>query len=166
MKQTFLVIFIVALCFLTCSETKAQSPLNNGKIPEDLKITLERLGCLGTCPAYSLVIKADGSVLFNRGNFKKREGKFEDKITKEQIKQLIGEFEKANFFSLQNSYITEKDGCQKYPPDLPAEKISIKINGKRKTVVHYLGCGKTIIRNLGEKIDEITNSKRWIGKRK
>ena len=78
----------------------------------------------------------------------------------------ISEFEKANFFSLQNSYVTEKDGCQKYPPDLPAEKISIKINGKRKTVFHYLGCGKTILRNLGEKIDEVTNSKRWIGERK
>lgn len=166
MKKTFLIISITALCFVTISETKAQSLLNNGKIPEDLKITLERLECLGACPAYSLVIKADDSVLFNRKIFKKARGRFEDKITKEQIEQIIGEFEKANFFSLQNSYITEKDGCQKYPPDLPAEKISIKINGKRKTVFHYLGCGKTIIRNLSEKIDEVTNSKRWLGERK
>ena len=166
MKNVFLIIFTTVLCLLTFSETKAQSLLDNDKIPKDLKITLERFGCLGTCPAYSLIIKADGSVLFNRKNFNKAKGKFEDKITKEQIKQIISEFEKVNFFSFRNSYVTKDDGCEKYPPDGPSEQISIKIDGKRKTVYHVLGCGKTVIRNLGEKIDEITNSKRWIGERK
>ena len=172
MRKVFLIIFITVLCFLTYSGTKAQSLLSNGKIPKDLKITLERLGCLGVCPAYSLVIKANGSVLFNRKNFinrknfKKTRANFEDQITEEQIKQIIDDFEKANFFLLRNSYVTENDGCKKYPPDGSAEKLSIRINGKKKTVFHYLGCGKTIIRNLSEKIDKITNSNRWIEERK
>ncbi len=36
----------------------------NVKIHADLRITLERTMCFGTCPDYKLTIRANGSVLF------------------------------------------------------------------------------------------------------
>ena len=56
---------------------------------------------------------------------------------------------------------------------MPSAIISIKIDGKEKTVKHYLGCLKSgdpfelfpfALVNLENKIDEIVETNRWVGK--
>src|SRR5436305_2696176 len=83
------------------------------KIPADTLITLQRTGCYGTCPSYALTITADGTVVFNGTAywvkkesimFGERYGITMSKISQEQMLQLISEFEKANYFSLRDSY--------------------------------------------------------------
>src|SRR6185436_1817087 len=76
------------------------------EIPKDLVITLERTMCFGWCPAYALTITADGTVKFTpTGNFVYRGAgadpnfPLSDRITADQLKVLITEFEKINFYS-------------------------------------------------------------------
>lgn len=146
--------------------------MQNGEIPKDLFITLERTYCFGSCPAYKLTINSQGEVDFEGKEYTKKIGSAKSKIKREKVRQLIREFEKADFFSFRGRY-DDFDVCEVYATDSPSEIISIRINGKNKEVYHYFGCGgKKVMEelepliNLGEKIDLITNSKRWIGERK
>jgi hypothetical protein len=124
-------------------ETPSQPP-----IPSDTFITLERTGCYGECPTYTLAISADGTVIFS-GFYAvtidgvsrwKRSGVIRSRISQEQQHQLIAEFEKANYFSLQDSYRDARDGCPTYATDSSSAYTSIQINGRKKSVEHYLGC--------------------------
>lgn len=128
-------------------EPKAQIETEKN-IPSDTFITLERTRCYGFCPSYTLAISGDGTIIFsgiyfakadNNGTWK-RTGVIKSHITQEQVSQLIDEFEKANYFSLQDSYGIAKDGCPSVRTDNPSAFTSIQLNGRKKTIYHYLGC--------------------------
>ncbi len=150
------------------------------KIPSDTLITLERTGCYGTCPSYTLTIAADGSVVFNATSYWVREGKASrlkesgvilSNISEEQLRQLIAAFEKADYFSLRDSYTSNEDCPGGVSTDMPSAYTSIQINGRRKGVSHNLGCvGKgeglrfypDALIELEKKIDGIVNTKQWM----
>ncbi len=160
--------FGVGFFLLTFIQACAQSPIANDKIPGDLKITLNRTICYGSCPAYSLTIAASGKVAFEGRSFTGTIGKAEGKIDQKAIKELTGEFIKADFFNLKDNYSREKDGCREVWTDHPSETISITVNAKKKTVSHYFGCknvtGNALqrITKLGERIDELVKSDKWV----
>jgi hypothetical protein len=147
-------------------------------IPADTVITLERTICYGSCPMYKLTIKADGSVEFEPRYVKDRSIVSAEikrgNITREQLMQLISEFERARYFSLNNRYMDERDGCPAVWTDSPSAITSIRINRKEKTIKHYYGCQERTtdmslsqvfpreLTELESKIDEIVNTKQWL----
>jgi hypothetical protein len=137
-------------------------------IPQDLKITLERTECFGFCPVYKLTITADGSVVFEGRRFVKQEGvTIKSAITREQLKQLMAEFDRVKFFSLEDDYSEIRLSC---PTDQPSAFTSIRINGKSKRINHYLGCREPKVpkelTELENKIDEIVNTAQWLPDKK
>ena len=137
-------------------------------IPQDLKITLERTACYGTCPAYKLTITADGAVVFEGRHFVKKEGAtINSAISQERLKQLMAEFDRVKFFSLEDDYSETRLSC---PTDQPSAITSIRINGKSKTINHYLGCLEPKVpkglTELENKIDEIVNTAQWLPEKK
>jgi hypothetical protein len=146
-------------------------------IPKDLTITLQRSMCFGTCPAYTLAIRADGSVKFtptgrfaHRGDGAMPSFPLTGSITAEQLRALLAEFEKIKFYSLRNHYGLEGRSsgwrsCPQCGTDSPLADITIVRNGKRKSVSHYLGCwGAKILddlETLEDRIDEIAKTKQW-----
>jgi len=147
-------------------QTKGESP-----IPKDTNITLDRSGCYGTCPIYRLTIEADGSVTFEGRDYVKTKGTAKGHISQEQLRQLISEFEKIDYFSLRERYQDADDGCPSFATDMPSADTSIQMNSRKKSVSHYLGCWErggdfkiypAALYKLEEKIDEIVNSKQWI----
>lgn len=139
-------------------------------IPADTLITLERSVCYGTCPDYKLTVSADGTVTFEGREYVKAKGVVKGSIPPEKLRQLIALFDEAKYFSLNDKYETEKDGCPEVWTDNPSVVTSIRINGKSKSVSHYYGCqdgrgalvypkGLTI---LETQIDEIVGTQRWI----
>lgn len=150
------------------------------KIPADLLITLETTGCYGTCPSYTLTISADGSVVFNATAYwitenkvsrVKQSGVILSKVSREQLLQLISEFEKANYFSLRDSYKEANECPGGTATDSPTVYTSFQINGQRKAISHYYGCvGETGIFSvyppelveLVKRIDEIVNTEQWM----
>ncbi len=128
-------------------------------------IILERTACYGVCPIYKLTVKADGSVLFEGEKFTKTKGKAEGRISKEKVRELVKEFEKADFFDLNGEY-----DCYQMT-DNPSALTSIQINGKKKSIDHYRGCRKgsadfekelSKLTELENKIDEIAGTRKWI----
>ena len=137
-------------------------------IPADTLITLKRTDCFFTCPDYMVTISADGKVVFEGNANVKVKGKSETTISPEKVQLLIKSFEKAKFFSLRNSYSLPEDGCRIYDGDAPSATISIVLNGKSKSIDHYLGCHQkkgTAVRaliKLENLIDDLTNTAQWI----
>jgi len=140
---------------ITGSAAGKTSPLSTQK---ELVIKLERTACFGKCPVYSLMIKGDGTVIYAGVQFVKTTGIQETKISMDAVNQLILDFEKADYFSLKESYT--KFGKS----DMPSANTSISIGGRTKAIKHYLGdlTAPKQLTELENKIDEIVNSAQWI----
>ena len=157
MKKCSLVITIlIALMLIVAGCARTQTPT-----PSDLDevvITLERTVCFGVCPEYKLTVYGSGSVIYEGKRFVRVEGKRTIAISEEKVKQLLFEFKKIDYFSLNDSYE------EFMATDMPSAFTSLTVNGKTKTVRHYHGdfSAPKELTELEDKIDEIVNSNQWI----
>ena len=154
------------------SNQNASTPNAGGTpltIADDLLITLERGVCYGRCAQYVLTISSDGSVVFDGKEETKVKGKATGSISKEDLGALIAQFDKVKFFELEERY--EFGNCPIKISDTPSAITTLRVNGKTKTVRHYLGCVKDDPRHtsippglmeLEQMIDRIAGSKRWV----
>jgi hypothetical protein len=131
---------------------------NNTSNLDGVVITLERTACFGTCPVYTLTINGDGTVIYEGKDFVKTGGRVETTISQDKVKQLISEFEKVDYFSLNDSY------TERTITDAQTVITSITIDGKTKTIEHYYGdfSAPKQLTELEDKIDEIVDSGQWI----
>lgn len=163
-------IFSVIMFLVGCGNGPAHLSPQQQPIPADTLIMLKRSACFGTCPDYRLTVSADGGVIFEGREFVKVKGVTKGTISLEKVRQLIAQFDSAKYFSLNDKYETEKDGCPEVWTDNPSVVTSIRINGKSKSVSHYHGCqegrGTSVypkgLTDLENQIDEIVGTKRWI----
>ena len=156
MKKLLLAIVFLALVAIPITGcTSAQSNASNN---QDVVITLERTACFGTCPVYSLTIRGDGTVVYDGKEFVEVKGTTETTISQDQVDQLISEFEKVDYFSLNDNY------TERTITDAPTVITSIRLNGKIKTIKHYHGdlSAPEELAELEDRIDEIVNSAQWI----
>jgi len=175
-KEASVLILVVLMFSIAMIETEAQILLKNDKIPANLIIIFERQGCFGSCPDYKLTINAAGKVEFEGRKYTETKGFAKGEISKEKLKEIIKEFEKVKFYSLPDHFTYGKGSCETVVTDMPSVIITIRSNKKRKKVFHYLGCFKNTkppfeifpkeLFNLENKIDEIIETERWIGKGK
>ena len=129
-------------------------------------ITLERGACYGFCPVYKLTIFDNGKVVYEGKDYVKQKGRAEARITKAALQTLIGEFNKIDYFKLEDEYVSGEKTCPQEWTDAPSAVTSLSLNGKTKRIRHYHGCrGTTVLEQLTaleNKIDEVVNTKRWI----
>lgn len=156
MKKLLLAIALLSLVSVSIAGCTSTQP--NTQENKDVVITLERTACFGTCPVYSLTIQGDGTVVYEGKDFVEVKGTAEKTISQDQIDKLVTEFEKADYFSLKDSY------TERTITDAPTVTTSISISGKTKTIEHYRGDENAPERltQLEDKIDEIVNSDQWI----
>ena len=157
MKKLLLAIALLSLVSVSitsCTSDQSNASSNH----DDVVITLERTPCFGTCPVYLLAIQGGGTVIYEGKDFVEVKGTAEKTISQDQIDKLVTEFEKADYFSLKDSY------TERTITDAPTVITSIDINGKTKRIEHYHGDftapGK--LTELEDRIDEIVDSKQWI----
>ncbi|HEY0724023.1 MAG TPA: DUF6438 domain-containing protein [Pyrinomonadaceae bacterium] len=123
-------------------------------------ITIDRSACFGDCPVYSAEIYADGTVVYVGKRFVKTEGTQRFKISEERIAALIKEFERIDYWSLQDRYETDENG--RSVTDQPTTTTSICLNGKKKQVVNYYYAPRKLD-ELEEKIDSLAGLYSLIG---
>ena len=116
----------------------------------------------------AVLVAAEGKVVFEGKANVKVKGRSESTISREKVRLLIEAFEKAKFFSLRNSYSLPEDGCRVFDGDASSARVSIVLNGKSKSIDHYLGChpkkGSSVraLIELENLIDDVTNTHQWI----
>ena len=129
-------------------------------MPDNIKevvVTLERTACFGVCPVYKLTIYGDGRVVYEGIRFVRVGGIITTNISEDEIRQLIAEFQKIDYFSLKDSYE------QHNATDMPSAFTSLTVDEKTKTVRHYHGdlSAPEELTELENKIDQIVDSDQW-----
>ena len=117
-------------------------------------ISIERTVCFGSCPDYELTIYGNGTVIYEGRNFVAVTGMRTSTIPVQDVRGLVTEFYKINYFSLKDEYTAQVT-------DLPTTTTSIKIDGRFKQVVDYYGAPEAL-RQLEERIDRVANSAVWV----
>lgn len=144
-------------------------------LENELKITLQRTACLGSCPDYTVTIDGQGNVVF-RSQGENFPGEFEvhrsfssndgilvsgvhtDKVEPGVVAELLERFREARFFSLKDEYRARIT-------DNPAYILTIDTGTASKTVVDYVGerVGMPrVVTELQEVVDQAAGSARWV----
>jgi Domain of unknown function (DUF6438) len=127
-------LIILSLMFAFVGGTRnTQTPQGcsheQSSVPPDTVIALAEHGCL-------VKIMADGTIRFEGQAFDFDISRLRIKISPEELKKLICEFERINYFALKDRYRDKADGC----PELGFPEIdniistSITLNGRSKSV--------------------------------
>ncbi|UBF30730.1 DUF6438 domain-containing protein (plasmid) [Kovacikia minuta CCNUW1] len=125
---------------------------------QPVMLTLERTACFGFCPIYKLTVYGNGKVVYQGRRFVKVTGTRTTTISHATVNKLISEFQRIQYFKLQNNYVGGHT-------DAPSAITSLAMGKQKKTVYHYLGSpdAPTQLTALENKIDAVVNSKQWIG---
>ncbi len=120
-------------------------------------ITLERSGCFGSCPSYTVTVSTNG-ILFEGGSYVVARGKHTDEVDAGEVRKLAKGFVASDFYSMDSSY-------EASVTDIPTYGLSIEVDGKTKKVQDYVGewVGMpAIVSELEDQVDEFAQTQRWI----
>jgi hypothetical protein len=127
-----------------------------------LRMTLERTACFGSCPAYTVEISGDGSVVFSpvpvASDWLYPVMIQHSHISHEAVLEMLEAFRKADYFSLEDEY--------RYAvTDSPTYVTSVSFDGHTKSVLDYVGeeAGMPYsVTELEMAIDRLAGTELWI----
>ncbi len=119
------------------------------------EIGIERLGCYGKCPIYTLVIASDGSVRYEGTRHVPRTGKRDGYIDRWYFDLLAEHIRDSGFFELEDSYSRDIT-------DSETVLTSVIRNRKRKIVSNYANTGPTKLWATQQLIESLLPEVRWL----
>ena len=123
-----------------------------------LRIGLQRGTCFGSCPAYDLEIRGDGTVRFEGRAYVAVTGEHKSSISREDMETLLDLFRRADFFSLDSKYQDKlSDGATK--------KVSLAFDSHDVSVVDYYGAAAGMpesVETLISAIDLYGGANKWV----
>jgi ankyrin repeat protein len=120
-------------------------------------ITLERTGCYGACPSYTVTVSTEG-ILFDGRGFVVAAGKHVDRVNADEVRNLARSFVAADFYSMDSKYAATVTDCSTYV-------LSISIDGQQKDVVDYVGPWvgmPAVVSDLEDDVDTLAQTGRWV----
>jgi hypothetical protein len=131
------------------------STAHSGARRMDFVVILKRIGCLGTCPEYTVEISGNGTVRYEGFLYVRTEGVRKRRIALSAVQKLIQMLRDEDFFHWEEkTYV-----CV----DFPETDITVTLNSQKKKVIE--GCespGKVL--DLADEIDRISGAKTWVGR--
>lgn len=125
---------------VSCSVLRGPSLLDTEQVPADTSISIKNTEYLGQ--SYTIVIEADGNAATTPTQYNghgqpnvPQKIPFKRQLTREQLVEVIREFEKANFFGLRDQYRSGDAECPNQPTDGREKVVTITIKGQTKSVV-------------------------------
>lgn len=122
-----------------------------------ISISLERTGCYGSCPSYSVIITREG-ITFEGSGYVAARGKHLAQVDASAVRKLGARFEATDFYSMESKYVASVT-------DSPTYILSISIDGHEKKVEDYVGEWEgmpAVITDLEDEVDSFADTKRWI----
>ncbi len=120
-------------------------------------ITLERSGCFGSCPSYSVTVSTEG-IVFDGHSDVDVPGKHADRVDADEVRSLAKRFASLDFYSMDDSYAAGVT-------DNPGYSLSISIDGKTKKVSDYVGREvgmPAVISEWEEEVDQLGRTQQWV----
>lgn len=155
-------LLILALCVFGISQNNfAQSSSACDAInPAEVKIEIKRdgssMGCINCTAEYSASIDGNGIISYEGYSGVRLKGKQTFSISVEQVKDLINDFKKINFFALEDKYTDKKlpGGMTQRISHAVKTTTTLTIADKTKSVFNFYGAPKELD-ELQEKIHGI-----------
>lgn len=146
------------LCVVHNAPVKSQE-LQDSDL-KDIVITMKQenhCGCIGCCSIYSVKISGDGTVEYEGIAAVSVTGKQVYSIQIDQVKELVTEFYKADFFSLKDKYTSKDNGNGTATTIDHAAPIttSLTVKGRTKSVYDFFGAPEKL-KELEKKIYEVS----------
>jgi hypothetical protein len=140
--------------------------------PTEIAITLERTGCAGTCPVYTVTIDGLGGVSYEGHEHVTHTGVRRGAITMEQVEVLLNEFLRARFMQALDQYdarefVTLQNGWYQRMgagvSDVPGAVLTLTLGSRTKRVVlrHDVPMELGRLPNL---VDIAANTEQWTGR--
>jgi hypothetical protein len=167
-KQTPLILVLLLIAsILPIINVQADPQQSNLTSLTDVVITMKAeggpCGCvpvnaedLSCCPAYSISIYGDGTVTYDGVASVKIRGKRVYKIPVEHVTELVDEFDRVGFYTLEDRY---EGGIS----HANATTISISVNGKTKSIYVFHGEPEAL-RGLMRKVYEVSKAVEYTGR--
>jgi TonB family protein len=133
--------------------TGADEDVPSAKAKEDF-VEVYRSACMGSCPAYSVRVQADGAVLWEGQSSVEVVGKRKASIDASIARNLLEEFRTKEFWSFCGDYwrdITDSSGTE----------ITVRLGGRTRTVSDYAESGPDALHQLLLDVDRTSDSHRW-----
>jgi hypothetical protein len=116
------------------------------------------------CPTYTVTISGDGSVTYAGTSGVVTVGTRTHMVDETASQNLVRAFLDANFFGLQDRYVSISMGGGYTTVDhAVATTLSLEIGGRLKSVYDFYGT-PGIVRDLERRVDEVTDSYRYTGR--
>lgn len=171
-RSTWIALFVaLAVVLVTLALLPGSSPQAFPQIDRSrLRLTLERSGCFGDCPAYRVTIDGEGHVLFTTdrsGDGLSAEyeppgvvvaGTYRTRVDRREVDRLVEHFRKVGFFGLRDAYHAPST-------DLATHVVTIDTGNGKKTVVDYGGVSVGMpraVKQLQHEIDRVAGTAVWI----
>ena len=128
--------------------------------PLAFSIELQRTTCNWICPAYTVTIRADGSVLYLGDQFVRVHGKASDRISPRDARSLADVFDMASFDALVVPSACPKGIAAGQGP----MRLTYTHDGKTRTIEVDMGnqCRPHVLGDLGDAVDRYADVDRWI----
>ncbi len=167
------VLFLMILLVLNTSSSAQQAPQ---PVYSHVNITLKAKGgpcgtvcvneaSLGCCPAYSVSLDENGTVIYNGVVGVKTRGEKIHSIPVGTVKELVADFLRIDFYSLQDRYTEKKlpNGQFEMIDHANATTISIDIDGKQKSIYIFYGAPDELIA-LQRKVYDVSGIAQYTGR--
>jgi hypothetical protein len=100
-------LMLLALC--ACNATHADDEA--WASPERFEIGLTTSACFGTCPVYQMSVDERGRLHFYGKAWVEKPGSYDTDVSVTDVKQLYADMLQSGFVRMQDSYVSEADGC-------------------------------------------------------
>ena len=158
-------ILLPALLALAAGACRPARPAGDDPAPAPAadSLSLERTVCFGFCPAYLVVLHADGAVRFENRNPRDSAFTAADTVSPDSVAALAAEAERIGFWSLP-SEIMGSEYCEHVATDHPGAIVNVWSSGRMKRVNDYHGCYNdrlSDLRAFEARIDSVAGASRW-----
>ncbi len=116
-------------------------------------ISYEKTTCMGPCPAYIFKAYPDGRVTYTGKEFVDLKGEFAAVLSKEELAELTGYFDAANFFNFANVYSANVK-------DLPTKFLYYDNGQQNAKVTDYYGAPESL-KKLEKEIEAFIKKIAW-----
>jgi hypothetical protein len=142
------VIWVCGSCGLLAAEAKYP-------ISDDTVVILQSGNCEMGCPVFRVMIFANGDVVYQGRHHVRNIGLKAGHIEPDQIREILDEAQRIDYFHLQNIYGLHGEGCERTLPDQPLVVTSIAMDGRARTLTHHRGCVSAVSQSLSSLEDHI-----------
>ena len=119
------------------------------------EIHLERTACYGTCPVYSVVLKNDGSVVYEGKSHVKMTGTHSGTVNLWGFNKLTELIVKSKFMDFEDRYSIDVT-------DMPTVYTTVVMkDGSKKRIMNYASAGPVELWAIEQMIDKMVSDVKW-----